>query len=123
MRKPIEGVELGRTGLKVSSLAFGTGYLNSSVTSGAQLLTQAFDLGVNFWDTSDDYETHPHVAQALKEVGRNNVIVATKTYATTAIGALRWAFRFPYAHSICVGMKTSEELRTNIRVWRESQQI
>ena len=30
----MERVEFGRTGLKVSRLAFGTGYLNGSVTAG-----------------------------------------------------------------------------------------
>jgi hypothetical protein len=32
--------------------------------------------------------------------------------------ALRWAFRFRYAHSICVGMTTAEELRGNVALWR-----
>lgn len=248
MRKEvIKRVELGRTGLKVSRLSFGTGYLDGPVAAGVRLLVEAYDLGVNFWDTSDDYGTHPHVARALKEVGRDDVVVATKTYATTAAGArrsitkalrelqvetvnlfllhavdsveeletkqpalealvqarevglvravgvsshsrevlgrlldlpevdaalvvvnktgawmkdarsremqavirrlyqrgrgvygmkalgsgqitgthiapaLRWAFRFPYAHSICVGMTTPEELRTNVALWRASQ--
>ena len=240
-------IELGRTGLMVSRLAFGTGYLDGPLAAGARLLAEAYDLGVNFWDTSDDYGTHPHVARALREVGRGDVVIATKTYATTAIGArrsvtkalrelsvdtvglfllhavdsldeleakqpaleelvrareagliravgvsshsrevlsrlldlpevdvalvvvnktgawmkdagpremraviqrlyrsrrgvygmkalgsgqvtgdqvapaLRWAFRFPYAHSICVGMTTAEELRTNIALSRASQ--
>lgn len=243
----MERVELGRTGLKVSRLAFGTGYLDGSVTAGTRLLAEAYDLGVNFWDTSDDYGTHPHVARALRQVKRDDVVIATKTYATTAVGArrsvtmalrglgvktvdlfllhavdsldeleakqpalealvqaretglvravgvsshsravlsrllalpevdvalvvvnrtgtwmkdatpremravvrqlyrsgrgvygmkalgsgevtgvrvapaLRWAFRFPSAHSICVGMTTAEELRANVRIWRASQ--
>ena len=82
-------VELGRTGLIVSTLCFGTGYLSGSVTPGARLLARAYDLGVTFWDTSDDYGTHPHVAKALKEVGRDRIVVATKTYASTAAAARR----------------------------------
>src|SRR3989442_2758256 len=82
-------VRLGRTGLTVSTLCFGTGYMGGSVASGARLLTLAYDLGVTFWDTSDDYRTHPHVARALPEVGRDGVVVATKTYASTAVGARR----------------------------------
>lgn len=82
-------VTLGRTGLRVSHLAFGTGYLGGPVADGARLLAKAYDLGVNFWDTSDDYGTHPHVARALKEVGRHDVVIATKTYAATAVGARR----------------------------------
>src|SRR3989475_9067889 len=82
-------VRLGRTGLTVSTLCFGTGYMGGSVAAGARLLTRAYDLGVTFWDSSDDYGTHPHVAQALREVGRDGVVVATKTYASTAVGARR----------------------------------
>lgn len=85
----MERVELGQTGLKVSRLAFGTGYLDGPVTAGARLLARAYDLGVNFWDTSDDYGTHPHVARALRQVGRDDVVIATKTYASTAVGARR----------------------------------
>lgn len=82
-------VRFGRTGLSVSTLCFGTGYLGGSVTAGARLLTRAYDLGVTFWDTSDDYGTHPHIARALREVGRRGVVVATKTYASTGVGARR----------------------------------
>jgi aryl-alcohol dehydrogenase-like predicted oxidoreductase len=82
-------VRLGRTGLSVSSLCFGTGYMGGSIPAGVRLLTRAFELGVTFWDTSDDYGTHPHVSRALREVGRDRVAVATKTYASTATGARR----------------------------------
>ena len=81
--------KLGRTGLTVSTLCFGTGYLGGAVAAGARLLTRAYDLGVTFWDTSDDYGTHPHVARALRDVGRDGVVVTTKTYASTATGARR----------------------------------
>jgi aryl-alcohol dehydrogenase-like predicted oxidoreductase len=88
-RAPGPRVRLGRTGLRVSSLCFGTGYLGGPVAAGARLLRQAYELGVNFWDTSDDYGTHPHVRRALREVGRARVVVTTKTYASTATGARR----------------------------------
>jgi len=50
-----------------------------SAEAGADLLCQAFALGVTFWDTSDDYGTHPHVARALRQVPRAQVAVASKT--------------------------------------------
>src|SRR3990172_4078558 len=81
--------ELGRTGLTVSTLCFGTGYLGGSPAAGARLLGRAYELGVTFWDTSDDYGTHPHVARALRDVERDDVVVTTKTYASTAAGARR----------------------------------
>lgn len=80
---------LGRSGLTVSTLCFGTGYMSGPVAAGARLLTRAYELGVTFWDTSDDYGTHSHVARALRDVGRDHVVVTTKTYASTAAGARR----------------------------------
>jgi aryl-alcohol dehydrogenase-like predicted oxidoreductase len=85
--------QLGRTGLRVSTLCFGTGYLAGPVAAGARLLVRAWELGVTFWDSSDDYGTHPHVARALRAVGRDRVVVATKTYASTALGATRAVHR------------------------------
>lgn len=82
-------IELGRTGLRVSTLCFGTGYMAGAVAAGARLLARAYELGVDFWDTSDDYGTHPYVARALRDVGRDRVVVTTKTYASTAVGARR----------------------------------
>jgi len=80
---------LGRSGLTASTLCFGTGYMGGPVAEGARLLTRAYELGVTAWDTSDDYGTHPHVARALRDVGRDEIVVSTKTYASTAAGARR----------------------------------
>lgn len=80
---------LGRSGLTVSTLCFGTGYMGGPVAEGARLLTRAYELGITFWDTSDDYGTHPHVARALRDVGRDEIVVTTKTYASTAASARR----------------------------------
>jgi len=63
--------------------------MSGPVASGARLLTRAYELGVTFWDSSDDYGTHPYVARALREVGRDEIVVTTKTYASTAAGARR----------------------------------
>ncbi len=84
-------VPLGRTGLILSRLGFGTVWMGPhgddlSPAVGAELLHQAFPLGVTFWDTSDDYGTHPHVARALQRVPREGVVLASKT--TEAEGAV-----------------------------------
>jgi aryl-alcohol dehydrogenase-like predicted oxidoreductase len=50
-----------------------------SPEEGAALLVHAFKQGVFFWDTSDDYGTHPHVAHALRQVPRNEVVICSKT--------------------------------------------
>jgi predicted aldo/keto reductase-like oxidoreductase len=86
-------VTLGKTGIKVSRLAIGTGTSgfnyrsNQSVGLGinglADLLQVAYEQGINFWDSADQYGTHPHLKEALKRVPREKVVILTKTKATT----------------------------------------
>lgn len=85
-------VVLGRSGLDVSRLAFGTGTDGVSGTSQqaglgsdlTQLLLRAYEAGVTFWDTADQYGTHAHLCAALSCVPRDDITVLTKTRATTA---------------------------------------
>jgi aryl-alcohol dehydrogenase-like predicted oxidoreductase len=87
-------VVLGKTGIKVSRLAMGTGthgvnrHSNQTDKLGlkgvADLLKAAYDKGINFWDSADQYGTHPHLKKALKLVPRGKVVILTKTHATTA---------------------------------------
>ena len=87
-------VALGKTGIKVSRLAMGTGsggYNKHSkqtrllgVQGVADLFEEAFDYGVMFWDTADQYGSHPHIREALKRVPREKVVILTKTHASTA---------------------------------------
>lgn len=80
--------------MKVSKLGFGTydfGVEANRIApeEGGRILTAAFKLGVRFWDTSDDYGSHPHVACALEEVPRKEVVVSTKTSAHTRPAAAK----------------------------------
>jgi predicted aldo/keto reductase-like oxidoreductase len=87
-------VTLGKTGIKVSRLAMGTGthgvgrHSNQTEELGirglADLLRAAYEHGINFWDSADQYGTHPHMKEALKRVPREKVVILTKTHATTA---------------------------------------
>jgi len=87
-------VNLGKTGIKVSRLAMGTGtngYNHRSdqtselgIEGVADLLKSAFDQGINFWDSADQYGSHPHLKEALKYVPRDKVVILTKTHAETA---------------------------------------
>jgi aryl-alcohol dehydrogenase-like predicted oxidoreductase len=86
-------VTLGRTGIKVSRLAQGTGTNGVERSSNqirglgfqgvADLLRTGVDNGVSFWDVADQYGSHPHVRQALKAVDRDRVVIMTKTRAST----------------------------------------
>lgn len=86
-------IELGNTGIKVSRLAMGTGTHGVNKSSNqtrklgvkglGELLHAAFDQGIFFWDSADQYGTHPHLKEGLKYVPREKVVILTKTHATT----------------------------------------
>ena len=87
-------VTLGNSGIKASRLAMGTGTHGVNRRSNqtrklgieglADLLHAAYDQGINFWDSADQYGTHPHLKAGLKRVPREKVVILTKTHATTA---------------------------------------
>lgn len=86
-------VSLGNSGIAVSRLAMGTGTNgfnkrsyqseNLGIHGLADWLEAAYDEGVNFWDSADQYGTHPHLKQGLKRVPREKVAILTKTHART----------------------------------------
>jgi aryl-alcohol dehydrogenase-like predicted oxidoreductase len=85
-----ETVTIGKTGIHTSRLAMGTGTFgfghrsNQSslgVKSLSALLLNGYDNGLRFFDTADAYGTHPHVAEALKQVKRDKVTILTKTWS------------------------------------------
>jgi 1-deoxyxylulose-5-phosphate synthase len=94
MRKQAQDqVELGPRKIKLSRLAMGTGTNGSGGSSNqtrklglegvADLFKAAYDNGINFWDSADQYGTHPHVKQALTKVPREKVVILSKTHAST----------------------------------------
>lgn len=86
-------VKLGPMKIELSRLAMGTGtngYGGSSNQTRklglgglADLLKAAYDQGVTFWDSADQYGSHPHVREALKRVPREKVTILSKTHAST----------------------------------------
>ena len=85
-------VTLGKTGLIVSKMCFGTLgmgplQLNMSPSEGAALIKEALRLGINFFDTAEIYETYSHLRQGLN--GVEDVVVASKSYAYTREGMRR----------------------------------
>lgn len=88
-------VVLGKTGIRTTRLACGTGtvgYARHSNQSAlgvqglADLLWHGYDQGIRFFDTADSYGTHPHVAEALKRVAREKVTILTKSWNRDAQG-------------------------------------
>jgi aryl-alcohol dehydrogenase-like predicted oxidoreductase len=85
-------VTLGNTGIKTSRLAMGTGTVGSGhhshqtdlgVKGLSNLLLNGYDKGLRFFDAADSYGSHPHVAEALKQIPRDKVTVLTKTFSRT----------------------------------------
>jgi aryl-alcohol dehydrogenase-like predicted oxidoreductase len=83
-------VTLGKTGLRTSRLACGTGTIGGNHHSNqtalgiqglADLLWRGYDHGLRFFDAADSYGSHPHVAEALKRVPREKVTIMTKSWA------------------------------------------
>jgi aryl-alcohol dehydrogenase-like predicted oxidoreductase len=86
-------VTLGKTGIHTSRLAMGTGTVGSGhhshqtalgVDGLSRLLLNGYDHGLRFFDSADSYGSHPHVAEALKQVPRDKVTVLTKSWARDA---------------------------------------
>jgi aryl-alcohol dehydrogenase-like predicted oxidoreductase len=99
----MERVVLGATGIEVSPLCIGTGTNGWSKQSAqtrlghgelVELLVYAYEQGVTFWDSADQYGSHPHVKDALKRAPRERVVVTTKTVARTAEDAAADIERF-----------------------------
>lgn len=86
-------VILGDSGVQISRLGFGLGSSGCGAESMqarqapaevAAWLRDGVGRGVTWWDTSDNYGSHPHVAEALRAVPRAAVQIATKSFAATA---------------------------------------
>ncbi len=92
-KAPQDLVTLGKTGIKVSRLAQGTGTSGVNHSSNqirqlgdrglADLLVKGVDNGLHFWDLADQYGSHPHAKLALQTVQRDKVVILTKTHAST----------------------------------------
>ncbi len=86
-------VKLGPMKVEVSRLAMGSGTNGVGGSSNqtrklglngvADLFKAGYDQGITFFDSADQYGTHPHVREALKRVPREKVAVLTKTHAST----------------------------------------
>jgi predicted aldo/keto reductase-like oxidoreductase len=87
-------IELGPRKVRVSRLAMGSGTNGMGGSSNqtkklgvdgfSSMLKMAYDNGVFFWETADQYGSHPHFKAGLKGLPREKVTIMTKTHASTA---------------------------------------
>lgn len=82
-------VPLGRTGIKVSRLAQGTGYSGYNRSSAHtragkeafdRLLRHSIDQGITFIDMADLYGSHPFVRDVIKGMDRSKFVLLTKIW-------------------------------------------
>lgn len=90
-RSAYDQIELGSTGIVTSRLAMGSGTNGTGGTSVqtrmgdafSRLLVEGYERGIRFFETADAYGSHRLVGEALRQVGRQNVTLLTKTMAET----------------------------------------
>ena len=101
----VDTVALGKTGLNVSRIAFGTGTKGWKIESDqthlgmkkfVELSQYCFDKGIRFFDTADMYGSHPYVGAALKVIPREKVTILTKVMTYSHEG---WYETEPFAKS------------------------
>ena len=94
--------KLGSTGLEVSSLSLGTGLFGSGTRptetwggclddeeAALDIIHRAIDLGINFFDTANQYSTgeaEEIVGKAIAEYDRDELVVQTKAWAPMGTG-------------------------------------
>jgi aryl-alcohol dehydrogenase-like predicted oxidoreductase len=87
-------VKLGPKKVELSRMAQGSGTNGVGGSSNqtrklgmkgfAELIKAGYDQGITFWDSADQYGTHPHFKEALKlGVPRDKVTILSKTHAST----------------------------------------
>ncbi len=88
---------LGKTGLKVSLLSFGSGGpsqlgQNTGLSKQQQqrLVARVMDLGINLIDSSEAYgDSEKILGESLKSIPRDSYIIATKNMCTNPLGQIR----------------------------------
>lgn len=77
-------VPLGKTGLRLSRLGIGTGTIGGSIQRalGAdgfnRLIRYAYDQGITYIDTAENYRTHTMVREAIKGIAREKLFIQSK---------------------------------------------
>lgn len=84
----VDQVALGKTGLKLSRLGLGAGSIGGSIQRNLgtekfnQLVRYAYDQGITYIDTADNYKTHTMVRDAIKGLPREKLFIQSKMPGT-----------------------------------------
>jgi aryl-alcohol dehydrogenase-like predicted oxidoreductase len=80
----VDQVTLGSTGLRLSRLGFGTGSKGGSVQRAlgpeefTRLIQYAYDRGITYIDTAENYKTHTMVREAIRGLPREKLFIQSK---------------------------------------------
>jgi 1-deoxyxylulose-5-phosphate synthase len=84
VRTATDQVTLGKTGIKLSRLGFGTGSDNGYIQTAdgrntfVNLIHYAYDRGITYIDTSESYRTFGMIADAIKGLPREKLFIQSK---------------------------------------------
>ncbi|VGO14993.1 hypothetical protein PDESU_03573 [Pontiella desulfatans] len=82
-------IKLGKTGIEMSRMGFGTGVKSGRKQSAMTklgfekfvgLFRHCYDRGITFFDLADWYGSHPYCREALRHIPRENVAIMTKLW-------------------------------------------
>jgi 1-deoxyxylulose-5-phosphate synthase len=83
-RTAVDKVTLGKSGLQVTRLAFGTGSNNGHVQASlgqeefSKLIAHAYERGIRFFETAESYATPAMLGEALKPFPRDSYVLMNK---------------------------------------------
>ncbi len=130
LKSATDQVVLGRTGIKTSLIGMGTGSVGVKHSSNqvrlgpekfARLVRHAFDNGITYFDTADQYGSHIYLRDALKGLPREKLFLQTKTRATTAdvvkadLDRFRQELGVDYLDTLLMHCMTRESWPTDFR--------
>jgi predicted aldo/keto reductase-like oxidoreductase len=83
-RTAVDQVTLGKTGIKLSRLGIGTGSNSGQIQRNLgregfnRLIRYAYDHGITYVDTAQNYQTHDWIRAAIKGLPREKLYIQTK---------------------------------------------
>jgi predicted aldo/keto reductase-like oxidoreductase len=96
-------IVLGKTGIETSRLALGSGTIGGGKQSNQtrlgmekfiSLIRHGYERGITFWDSADQYGSHPHFKEALKYISREKVVIMTKSSSHDTVNMKKDIERF-----------------------------
>jgi 1-deoxyxylulose-5-phosphate synthase len=119
-RTATDQVTLGKTGIKLSRLGFGTGSNSGRVQTAlgkddfTKLIHYAYDQGVTYIDTAQNYQTFTWIADAIKGLPREKLFIQSKVPGQPAdvLGAIdnhRKTFNTDYVDSLLIHCMTEDK--------------